>query len=89
MFFVVLDLLYEGDSVEENFVHAMPLFMERKDAEYWTMYALRSSMKKYSLHCPQLDHHDADGLAGQKTWRTTQTTMGRYKYAIQKSVHSS
>jgi hypothetical protein len=20
---------------------------------------------------PQLDHHDADGLAGQKTWKTT------------------
>jgi hypothetical protein len=35
-----------------------------------------------SLHCPQLDHHDADGLAGQKTWRTTQTTMRRYKYAV-------
>jgi hypothetical protein len=29
-------------------------------------------------------HHDADGLAGQKTWRTTQTTMRRYKYAIYK-----
>jgi hypothetical protein len=28
-----------------------------------------------------------DGLAGQKTRRTTQTTMRRYKYAIQKSVH--
>jgi hypothetical protein len=27
-----------------------------------------------SLHCPQLDHHDADGLAGHKTWRTAQTT---------------
>jgi hypothetical protein len=28
-----------------------------------------------SLHCPQLDHHDADGLAGHKTWRTAQTTI--------------
>jgi hypothetical protein len=27
---------------------------------------------------------DADGLAGQKTWRTTHTTMRRYKYAIYK-----
>jgi hypothetical protein len=31
--------------------------------------------KTKSLRCPQLDHHDADGLAGHKTWRTTQTTM--------------
>jgi hypothetical protein len=31
---------------------------------------------------PTAHHHDADGLAGQKTWRTTQTTMRRYKYAI-------
>jgi hypothetical protein len=30
--------------------------------------------KTKSLHCPQLDHHDADGLAGHKTWRTAQTT---------------
>jgi hypothetical protein len=35
------------------------------------------------------DHHDADGLASQKTWRTTQTTMRRYKCAIRESVHSS
>jgi hypothetical protein len=42
-----------------------------------------------SLHCPQLDHHDADGLAGHKTWWTTQKTMRRYKCAIQESVHSS
>jgi hypothetical protein len=41
-------------------------------------------MEIESLHYPQLDHHDADGLAGQKTWRTTQTTMRRYKYAIYK-----
>jgi hypothetical protein len=40
--------------------------------------------KTKSLHCPQLDHHDTDGLAGHKTWRTTQTTMRRYKYAIYK-----
>jgi hypothetical protein len=45
--------------------------------------------KTKSLHCPQLDHHDADGLAGHKTWRTTQTTMRRYKYAIREGVHSS
>jgi hypothetical protein len=44
--------------------------------------------KTKSLYCPQLDHHNADGLAGLKTWRTTQTTMRRYKYAIQKSIHS-
>jgi hypothetical protein len=31
--------------------------------------------KTKSLHCPQLDHHDTDGLAGHKTWRTAQTTM--------------
>jgi hypothetical protein len=30
--------------------------------------------KTKRLHCPQLDHHDADGLAGHKTWSTTQTT---------------
>jgi hypothetical protein len=35
--------------------------------------------KTKSLHCPQLDHHDADGLAGHKAWRTTQTIMRRYK----------
>jgi hypothetical protein len=29
--------------------------------------------KTKSLHWPQLDHHDADGLAGHKTWRTAQT----------------
>jgi hypothetical protein len=34
-------------------------------------------VKDKSLHCPQLD-----GLAGQKTWKTTQTTMRGYKYAI-------
>jgi hypothetical protein len=45
--------------------------------------------KTKSLHCPQLYHHDADGLAGQKTWRTTQTTVRRYKCAIRESVHSS
>jgi hypothetical protein len=33
-------------------------------------------------HCPQFDYHDADGLAGQKTWKTTQTTMRRYNYAV-------
>jgi hypothetical protein len=27
--------------------------------------------KTKSLHSPQLDHHDTDGLAGHKTWRTT------------------
>jgi hypothetical protein len=42
-----------------------------------------------NLHCPQLDHNDADGLAGQRTWRTTQTTMRRYNCAIRESVHSS
>jgi hypothetical protein len=41
-------------------------------------------VKDESLHCPQLDHHDPDGLAGQKTCRTTQTTMRRYKYAYKK-----
>jgi hypothetical protein len=45
--------------------------------------------KTKSLHCPQLDHHDADGLAGHKAWRTTHTTMRRYKCAIRESVHSS
>jgi hypothetical protein len=35
--------------------------------------------KTKSLHCPQLDHHDADGLAGYKDWRTAQTIMRRYK----------
>jgi hypothetical protein len=45
--------------------------------------------KTKSLHCPQPDHHDADGLAGHKTWRTTQTTTRRYKYTTQKSVYSS
>jgi hypothetical protein len=34
--------------------------------------------KTKSLHCPQLDHHDADRLAGHKAWRTAQTTT-RYK----------
>jgi hypothetical protein len=38
--------------------------------------------KTKSLHCPQLDHHDADGLAGHKTWRTTKATIRRYKCAI-------
>jgi hypothetical protein len=28
-------------------------------------------------------------LAGYKAWRTTQTTMRRYKYAIRESAHSS
>jgi hypothetical protein len=43
----------------------------------------KTSNNNKSLHCPQLDHHDADGLTGQKkTWRTTQTTLKRYKYAI-------
>jgi hypothetical protein len=45
--------------------------------------------KTKSHHCPQLDHHDADGLAGHKTWRTTQTTMRRYKFTIRESAHSS
>jgi hypothetical protein len=45
--------------------------------------------KTKSLHCPQLDHHDTDGLAGHKTWRTTQITMRRYKCALRKSAHSS
>jgi hypothetical protein len=27
--------------------------------------------ERKNLHCPQLDHHDADGLAGQKTWKTS------------------
>jgi hypothetical protein len=44
--------------------------------------------KTKSLHGPQLDHHDADGLAGHKTWRTTQTTMRRYK-CVWENVHSS
>jgi hypothetical protein len=44
--------------------------------------------KTKSLYCPQLDHHDADGLAGHKTWRTTQTNT-RYKCAIPESAHSS
>jgi hypothetical protein len=35
--------------------------------------------KTKSLHCPQLDHHDADRLAGHKAWRTAQTIMRRYK----------
>jgi hypothetical protein len=33
-----------------------------------------TGVKTKSLHYPQLDHHDADGLAGHKTWRTTLTT---------------
>jgi hypothetical protein len=48
----------------------------------WVVLQVFWSAKDKNLHCPQLDHHDADGLAGQKTWRTTQTTMKRYKYAI-------
>jgi hypothetical protein len=48
-----------------------------------------SIFKECCLHCPQLDHHDADGLAGHKTLRTTQNTMKRYKCAIRESVHSS
>jgi hypothetical protein len=48
-----------------------------------------TGVKTKSLHCPQLDHHDADGLAGHQAWRTTQTTLRRYKCAIRKSVHSS
>jgi hypothetical protein len=35
--------------------------------------AIRGERQK-PLHCPQLDHHDADGLAGHKTWRTAQNT---------------
>jgi hypothetical protein len=35
--------------------------------------------KTKSLHCPQLDHHYADGLAGHKACRTAQTIMRRYK----------
>jgi hypothetical protein len=27
-------------------------------------------------------HHDADGLAGHKSWRTTQTTTRRYKISL-------
>jgi hypothetical protein len=45
--------------------------------------------KTKSLHCPQLNHHNADGLAGHKTWRITQTTTRRYKCAIRESSHSS
>jgi hypothetical protein len=30
----------------------------------------------------QLDHHDADGLADHKAWRTTQTIMRRYKCSL-------
>jgi hypothetical protein len=35
--------------------------------------------KTKSLHCPQLDQHDADGLAGHKDWRTAQTIIRTYK----------
>jgi hypothetical protein len=35
--------------------------------------------KTKSLHCPQLDHHDVEGLAGHKAWRAAQTIMRRYK----------
>jgi hypothetical protein len=45
--------------------------------------------KTKSPHCPQLDYHNADWLAGHKSWRTTQTTIRRYKCAIRESVHSS
>jgi hypothetical protein len=38
--------------------------------------------KTKSLQCPRLEHYDADGLAGHKTWRTTQTTMRRYKCSL-------
>jgi hypothetical protein len=44
-----------------------------------------TGIRQKSLHSPQLDHYDA----GHKTWRTTQTTMRRYKCAIRESVHSS
>jgi hypothetical protein len=39
-----------------------------------------------SLQCARniFVRDEADGLAGQKTWRITQTTMRRYKYAIYK-----
>jgi hypothetical protein len=36
-------------------------------------------VKDKIFRCPQLDHHDADELAGQKTWRTTQTTTQKGK----------
>jgi hypothetical protein len=35
-----------------------------------------------SLHCLQLDQHDADLLAGHKAWRTVQTIMRRYKRSL-------
>jgi hypothetical protein len=31
-------------------------------------------------------HHDADGLAAQKTWRITQTTMRRFLFLVWRHV---
>jgi hypothetical protein len=58
----------------------------RKGRHITTAYVRQAikQAKDKSLHCPQLDHNDADELAGQTTWRTTQTTMRSNKYAIYK-----
>jgi hypothetical protein len=48
-----------------------------------------ANLKLYQNHQVHGHHHDADGLAGHKTWRTTQTTTRRYKCAIRESLHSS
>jgi hypothetical protein len=42
--------------------------------------------KTKSLHCPQLDHYDADGLAGHKTWWTAQTTTRIFNIFIYETV---
>jgi hypothetical protein len=46
--------------------------------------------KTKSLHCPQLGSPRRWWIRkGHKTWRTTQTTMRRYKCSIRESVHTS
>jgi hypothetical protein len=49
----------------------------------------REKTKVFSKDEVICDHHDADGLAGLKTWKTTQITMRGYKYAYIESVHYS
>jgi hypothetical protein len=63
-----------ASNVEENWFFMTPSIA--------TKFHYNNRRKTKSLYCPQLDHHDADELAGHKTWRTTQTTMRRYKYSL-------
>jgi hypothetical protein len=43
---------------------------------FYILWGSNNRCKTKSLHCPQLNHHDADGLAGHKTWRTAHRPWG-------------